>query len=734
MDQMVKTTQEWLNRTYGNDSRFNIIPTNGETGCTTIYALIRALQIELGIQYTADSFGPSTQSLFKQRYPSGIIQQEYPSTFESNIYGIIQGALWCKGYSTGSSDITKHFYGGTGNAIIKLKKDAGMSNPDSSVTLNVMIALLSMNQYVTLIDYGGTDEIREIQQRLNQNYEDYIGLIPCDGVYGRQMNLALITVMQAIEGLSPLEATGYFGDTTKRLCPILPDTANVLEKYKENAAVKLLRYALCCNGYSIDISSEEFDSTLVSKIKEFQQHYILTVTGTANLDTWMSLLLSKGNPDRSAKACDCATILTQGKATSLYNAGYRFVGRYLTGTVGIAHEPKSLTKGELFNIFNAGLNVFAIYQDNDPSVEYYNLMQGAADATKAIKAAKELGIPYGEIIYFAVDYDVMDGQVTSNIFPYFLGIANVMKSNLNIYKVGVYGARNVCSRMSKANLSCSSFVSDMSTGFSGNMGYPIPSDWAFDQFHEYMFSSTDGEFGLDKDAYSGRYSGFNKLINHIDDEVQDEETDKLILEKARKFLNVFDLKYNGEITTNKEIVADLGPIEVKVIVGRTKNLLPENGENYVTLSVVNGKIQDPQYTLAEKTYNNFTTSLKTQIDGNNNMSAMMSLAIEVENGSISYSIGINDKNQLFYTYYVEHELKLNKVMYFEMTVTIKEPKKYLETESEWDEIKEKVAKGVIIVAVGAIVAVALIYVGIPALVAAPGLLLEIFNKATLSAL
>ena len=28
----------------------------------------------------------------------------------------------CKGYGTGSSEITKHFYGGTGSAIIKLKK------------------------------------------------------------------------------------------------------------------------------------------------------------------------------------------------------------------------------------------------------------------------------------------------------------------------------------------------------------------------------------------------------------------------------------------------------------------------------------------------------------------------------------------------------------------------------------------------------------------------------------
>ena len=66
-DQMVLQTQQWLNKTYGNDPRFKKINPDGRTGWPTIYALTRALQIELGIQSTADNFGPSTQRLFKQR-------------------------------------------------------------------------------------------------------------------------------------------------------------------------------------------------------------------------------------------------------------------------------------------------------------------------------------------------------------------------------------------------------------------------------------------------------------------------------------------------------------------------------------------------------------------------------------------------------------------------------------------------------------------------------------------
>lgn len=108
-DQMVLQTQQWLNKTYGNDPRFKKINPDGRTGWPTIYALTRALQIELGIQSTADNFGPSTQRLFKKRYPNGVRQQAAADKSTSNVYSIIQGALWCKGYSTGGN-ISQHFY------------------------------------------------------------------------------------------------------------------------------------------------------------------------------------------------------------------------------------------------------------------------------------------------------------------------------------------------------------------------------------------------------------------------------------------------------------------------------------------------------------------------------------------------------------------------------------------------------------------------------------------------
>ena len=64
------------------------------------------------------------------------------------IYALFK-ALWCKGYSTGATGITKHFYSGTGGAVKKMKEDAGLTNTDSKVKLHSMVNLLlvSMNQH-----------------------------------------------------------------------------------------------------------------------------------------------------------------------------------------------------------------------------------------------------------------------------------------------------------------------------------------------------------------------------------------------------------------------------------------------------------------------------------------------------------------------------------------------------------------------------------------------------------
>ena len=59
------------------------------------------------------------------------------------------------------------------------------------------------------------------------------------------------------------------------------------------------------------------------------------------------------------------------------------------------------------------------------------------------------------------------------------------------------------------------FVSDMSTGYSGNMGFKMPENWNLDQFAEIQVTTASGTWDLDKVSYSGKFSTVTDLIKVI---------------------------------------------------------------------------------------------------------------------------------------------------------------------------------------------------------------------------
>ncbi|WP_445430257.1 glycoside hydrolase domain-containing protein [Bacillus atrophaeus] len=497
MDEMVLQTQEWLNETYGGKHGYNTVEENGKTGWQTIYGLTRALQIELGISEPADNFGPTTQKLFKP------LKRQAPDSEPNNMNYILQGALWCKGFSPGG--FTGVFFEQTENAVKKFQKAAGLTTQDGVVTALIMKALLDMSAF-RLVP-GGNSRVRQIQQNLNRDYNDYIGLMPCDGLYARDTNKALIYALQKEEGMSTSVANGFFGNGTTNLCPTLTPGDS------RTGFVLIVQYALYCNGKSFDPG--EFDGKygvgVVSAVKAFQEFMCLPQTGYADMPTIKALLSSSGDTTRTASACDTATILTAETAQTLRNNGYKIVGRYLTGNVrtssGLAS--KALTAKELSTIFDAGLKVFPIYQDGGYESSYFVKDQGTRDAYSAASAARRLGFPSGTTIYFAVDFDAYDYEVTDKIIPYFQEIKSAFAkmqtfSSAPKYEIGVYGPRNICIRTAEAELTKYSFVANMSTGFSGNLGYPMPDNWAFDQFYEGTIGSGDGSIAIDKDSFSGR--------------------------------------------------------------------------------------------------------------------------------------------------------------------------------------------------------------------------------------
>ena len=541
-DPYVLNVQKWVNNKFRGKNGYSEVTESGYTGWPTIYALLHALQITLEVGSTANNFGPGTESAWNKFVrENGTILERTPEQDEKqkekldsltgddkaalekyleqleNIHGIIQGALLCKGYSIGTNTPTGNFYSGTGNAIKKLKRDAGLNESNTVVTLNLIKALLSMDYFFSYNTSEKNQKIIEMQRYLNGNYEDYIGLRPCDGVYGRSTNTALIYAIQAEENMPTSVANGNFGPSTKRCCPTIPYN-NVESDYngKKYSQEQIERFSKLVNMglYVNGIGNGSFDSAISSDlVKQFQKKYALPTTGIVDLTTWLSLFISCGDTTRSAKACDCATILTAEKAKTLYDNGYRYVGRYLSGTIG-GGISKALTTQEMEIAFSQGLRIFPIHQGSANYVSYFTEEQAVIDVESACRHAKNLGIPKGTIIYFAVDCDPVDTQITSYIIPYFAKIfAEMVFKYGGYYNVGIYGTRNACTRVSEKGYAISSFVGDMSTGFSGNLGFNIPDNWAFDQFATVIVGSGEGKIEIDKDAFSGKDKGIGSIYD-----------------------------------------------------------------------------------------------------------------------------------------------------------------------------------------------------------------------------
>lgn len=543
-DPYVLNVQKWVNNKFRGKAGYTEVSESGYTGWPTIYALLHGLQITLEVGSTANNFGPGTESAWNTFVrQNGTILERTPEQDEKqrekldsltgddkvalekyleqleNIHGIIQGALLCKGYSIGTNTPTGNFYSGTGNAIKKLKRDAGLSDSNTVVTLNLIKALLSMDYFFSYNTSEKTQKIIEMQRYLNGNYEDYIGLRPCDGVYGRSTNTALIYAIQAEENMPTSVANGNCGPSTKRCLPTLSvngtssGTGYTGQAYSNDSLNRfkiLANMAMYFNGFGTGELTSNLDA---SAIKSFQDKYSIAETGIVDYTTWLSLLVSCGDTDRTAIACDCATIITKDNIEVLKNNNYKYIGRYLSGTAGSGENQfnKGLSTEELQLLFNNGIRVFPIHQGAANYVAYFTEEKALEDARIAVENADNLHLQFGAIIYFAVDCDATDEQITYTILPYFKVLyAEVMIQSRGKYRVGIYGTRNVCSRISKEGFACSSFVSDMSTGFSGNLGFTIPDNWALDQFATVKITSGSKSIEIDKDGFSGNYLGISQ--------------------------------------------------------------------------------------------------------------------------------------------------------------------------------------------------------------------------------
>ncbi|MCC2252096.1 DUF1906 domain-containing protein [Virgibacillus sp. AGTR] len=504
MDKMVLEVQKWLNKTYTGKTGYTPIPEDGRTGNTTVDALIIGLQIEIGIDSPVPNFGPST----REKFP-GLSRQDNNEE-PTNLNRILQGGFWCKGYNPGG--FTGNFFGHTEDKVKEFETHVGL-NPTGYVDAKLMEAILNTDGFKQSDGYPSY--IRTMQQLLNRNYSKYFDYIPTNGIYERKTNKAIIYALQHEIGIGHI-ANGHYGPSTQSNTPTLR-LGN--ENREQN---RILQFALAANGYyQTGLYDGNYGESVESAVREFQEFMTLPANGVADMPTIKQLLTSNGYTGRVAIACDASTVINQTTANTLLNYNYQIIGRYLTGYVGTGAErrSKAMTQEELNVLAVNGIRVFPIYQDGGWYAEYFNYERGFSDGLRATEAAERLGFPYGTTIYFAVDFDAYDFEVTNLILPYLRGVKQALnstagESGLNKYKLGVYGPRNICIRAYGDSIVNAehSFVANMSTGFSGNLGYPMPTNWSFSQFYETTIADgISGSLRIDKNDYSGRDTGVSSV-------------------------------------------------------------------------------------------------------------------------------------------------------------------------------------------------------------------------------
>ncbi|MDX3243148.1 glycoside hydrolase domain-containing protein [Streptomyces sp. ME18-1-4] len=494
-DQMVIEAQKFIN-SY-NVAGIPKVEENGRTGWAVMFALTRALQYEVGITSLSDNFGPTTLATLQARHP--VINA---GTRHEKVLKIVQSALYCKGYDGGGIDGT--YNDSVAASVRELRQNMGVDGAFADgVSPKVFKALLTMDAYVVI--EGGSELTRAVQQWMNGRYvgRRNFFIVPCDGHFSRDVQKALMFAIQYEIGMSDDVANGVFGPGTQQGIRNSP-----LSEGSSGTWVSLFTAAMIFNKRGGVFFTSDFDADLATRVRSFQNFAKLPVTGRGDFQTWASLLVSTGDATRRGAAADCVTEVTDARAVALRDAGYQIVGRYLSNVPDSSLD-KKIKSGELGRMAAYGLSCFPIYQTWGGEAAYFRREQGIADAFAAIERAKHYGFKPGTRIYFAVDFDAVDYEVTDNILPHFRAIRDVMNEHGQGYLTGIYGPRNVCSRVAAAGYTSASFVCDMSTGFSGNLGYPLPGDWAFDQISTISVGAGSGLIEIDNNIVSGRDAGQN---------------------------------------------------------------------------------------------------------------------------------------------------------------------------------------------------------------------------------
>ena len=365
------------------------------------------------------------------------------------------------------------------SSVSDVRENLGLGRENPYVDVKLMASLLSMDAYTIPFFGGGTASVREVQQWMNGLYvgRSDFAIVPCDGIFSRQVQTALLFALQYEFGMADGVANGNFGPGTR---DGLRQYAQVVLGSEDSSKhfVRLFQASMRFNRNDVPFNGD-FDASIESKTREFQEFMEIPSTGRGDYTTWCNLLVSSGDTTIRTAGFDTSRPLTSAMASAARSSGYTHVGRYTVG------EGKFIGSGELAGLRAAGLRLFPLHQRWNNEVSKMTHSAGWTQGIEAIERGRALDFPEGSTIFFSVDFDPVGEAIHGPVLDFFDGVNDAMGSVINQkFKVGVYGTRNVCQVVTDDGKADAAFVAGMSTGWSGNMGFPMPDSWDYNQIVE----------------------------------------------------------------------------------------------------------------------------------------------------------------------------------------------------------------------------------------------------------
>lgn len=161
---------------------------------------------------------------------------------------------------------------------------------------------------------------------------------------------------------------------------------------------------------------------------------------------------------------------TESSIPCLSTQGVQTVLRYYNHSNSRAFPRKRLELAEAQALSAHGMRIAVVFQQRQNRVADFDELKGVAAGRRAYRYAQDsIGQPAGSGIYFSVDFDASNSQVTNNVAPFFEGVKRAFDEESRgnpEYRVGAYGSGLVCGALTTRGLIELTWLA-MSRGFRG---------------------------------------------------------------------------------------------------------------------------------------------------------------------------------------------------------------------------------------------------------------------------